>query len=157
MPRQVVFHELGGAEVLKLEEQPPAEPGPGEIRVAVAAIGLCALAAGYALADGKDGGVTVDRSTVPGGFNGNLDYTGGPNVCGQCHPQAFDDWMAHGHSGKLALAFELGIGAPACWLTWRTLLRLHLCDEVHNHNDNDKYGGTTKIEWHRPDNSQNIR
>lgn len=40
MPRQVVFHELGGADVLKLEEQPLVEPGPGEVRIAVEAIGL---------------------------------------------------------------------------------------------------------------------
>ncbi len=82
------------------------------ILLALAVIGLCALVASYAVADDKDGGVTTDRSTVPGGFNGNLDYTGGPNVCGECHEEAFEDWMAHGHSGKLALAFELGFGAP---------------------------------------------
>ncbi len=41
-----------------------------------------------------------------GGFNGNMDYTDGPNVCGECHTQAFDDWLAHGHSRKLALAFN---------------------------------------------------
>jgi NADPH:quinone reductase-like Zn-dependent oxidoreductase len=40
MPIQVTFHELGGADVLKLEEQPLREPGAGEIRIKVAAIGL---------------------------------------------------------------------------------------------------------------------
>ena len=40
MPRQVVFHETGGAEVLKIEERPAPEPGPGEIRLNVEAIGL---------------------------------------------------------------------------------------------------------------------
>jgi NADPH:quinone reductase-like Zn-dependent oxidoreductase len=36
----VRFHELGGAEVLKLEELPLPEPGPGEVRLRVEAIGL---------------------------------------------------------------------------------------------------------------------
>lgn len=40
MPRQVVFHELGGAEVLKIEEQPLRDPGKGEVRLKVDAIGL---------------------------------------------------------------------------------------------------------------------
>ena len=40
MPKQVVFHELGGPDVLKLEEQPLREPGPGEVRLSVDAIGL---------------------------------------------------------------------------------------------------------------------
>ena len=36
----VRFHSLGGAEVLKLEELPLPEPGPGEVRLRVEAIGL---------------------------------------------------------------------------------------------------------------------
>ena len=40
MPKQVVFHELGGPDVLKLEEQPPRDPGPEEVRLNVDAIGL---------------------------------------------------------------------------------------------------------------------
>ncbi|MGB5589236.1 MAG: zinc-dependent alcohol dehydrogenase family protein [Gammaproteobacteria bacterium] len=40
MPKQVVFHETGDADVLKIEEQPDREPGPGEVRIKVAAIGL---------------------------------------------------------------------------------------------------------------------
>ena len=36
----VRFHEVGGAEVLKLEEMPLPEPGPGEARLRVKAIGL---------------------------------------------------------------------------------------------------------------------
>lgn len=40
MPKQVVFHELGGADVLRIEEQPLREPGPGEVRLKVDAIGL---------------------------------------------------------------------------------------------------------------------
>ncbi len=46
-------------------------------------------------------------STVPGGFNGNMEYTGGPNVCGGCHPAALDAWLTHGHSRKIGLAFDL--------------------------------------------------
>jgi NADPH:quinone reductase len=38
--RQVRFHELGGPEVLKIETVPAAQPGPGEIRLRVEAIGL---------------------------------------------------------------------------------------------------------------------
>lgn len=40
MPRIVRFHETGEADVLKLEDQPPEEPGRGEVRIAVKAIGL---------------------------------------------------------------------------------------------------------------------
>jgi NADPH:quinone reductase-like Zn-dependent oxidoreductase len=40
MPRIVRFHQTGAAEVLQLEDLPPAEPGEGEIRIKVAAIGL---------------------------------------------------------------------------------------------------------------------
>jgi len=40
MPKQVVFHETGGAEVLKIEDQQVVEPGEGEVRIKVAAIGL---------------------------------------------------------------------------------------------------------------------
>ena len=37
MPRQVVFHETGNAEVLKIEDQAVVEPGEGEVRIEVAA------------------------------------------------------------------------------------------------------------------------
>ncbi len=40
MPKIVRFHETGGAEVLKLEDLPLAEPGEGEVRLKVEAIGL---------------------------------------------------------------------------------------------------------------------
>jgi NADPH:quinone reductase-like Zn-dependent oxidoreductase len=40
MPKVVQFHETGGPEVLKVEEVPLAEPGKGEVRVAVNAFGL---------------------------------------------------------------------------------------------------------------------
>lgn len=40
MTRAVLFDELGGPEVLRLAEVPPAEPGKGEVRVRVEAIGL---------------------------------------------------------------------------------------------------------------------
>lgn len=36
----VRFHELGGPEVLRLEDHPLPEPGPGELRLRVKAIGL---------------------------------------------------------------------------------------------------------------------
>ena len=40
MPKIVRFYETGGAEVLKIEEAPLVEPGEGEVRLAVEAIGL---------------------------------------------------------------------------------------------------------------------
>ena len=40
MPKIVRFYETGGAEVLKIEELPLVEPGEGEVRLSVEAIGL---------------------------------------------------------------------------------------------------------------------
>ncbi len=40
MPKVVRFHETGGAEVLKVEDVPLTEPGKGEVRLKVEAIGL---------------------------------------------------------------------------------------------------------------------
>jgi NADPH:quinone reductase-like Zn-dependent oxidoreductase len=40
MPKVVRFHEYGGPEVLKLEEEPLQQPGEGEVRLRVQAIGL---------------------------------------------------------------------------------------------------------------------
>lgn len=40
MPKIVRFHELGGPEVLRMEELPSREPGHGEVRLRVQAIGL---------------------------------------------------------------------------------------------------------------------
>lgn len=40
MARTVRIHELGGPEVLRIEELPVGEPGPGEVRIRVEAVGL---------------------------------------------------------------------------------------------------------------------
>ena len=40
MPRIIRFHKTGGADVLKVEDLPPTEPGAGEVRLRVEAIGL---------------------------------------------------------------------------------------------------------------------
>ncbi|MFF3336060.1 zinc-dependent alcohol dehydrogenase family protein [Streptomyces sp. NPDC002888] len=40
MTRSVRFHEVGGPEVLRLEEVTVGEPGPGEVRIRVDAIGI---------------------------------------------------------------------------------------------------------------------
>ncbi|MEV6976776.1 zinc-dependent alcohol dehydrogenase family protein [Kitasatospora sp. NPDC093806] len=40
MVRTVTFHEVGGPEVLRLEDLPLGEPGPGELLIRVDAIGL---------------------------------------------------------------------------------------------------------------------
>ncbi len=40
MPKAIRFHELGGPEVLRLEEAPERQPGQGEVSLAVEAVGL---------------------------------------------------------------------------------------------------------------------
>lgn len=40
MPKIVRFHQLGGPENLRLEDAPSLEPGPGEVRMRVEAVGL---------------------------------------------------------------------------------------------------------------------
>lgn len=40
MPKVVRFHQLGGPEVLKFEDQPSREPKTGEVRIRVQAVGL---------------------------------------------------------------------------------------------------------------------
>lgn len=40
MAKTVMFHELGGAEVMRLEDVEVGDPGPGELRIRVEAIGL---------------------------------------------------------------------------------------------------------------------
>src|ERR1019366_5250522 len=40
MPKVVRFHKLGGPEVLKIEEEPSKQPGKGEVRLQVQAVGL---------------------------------------------------------------------------------------------------------------------
>src|SRR5271165_1055291 len=40
MPKIVRFHEIGGPEVLRFEEETPKQPGKGEVRLKVQAVGL---------------------------------------------------------------------------------------------------------------------
>ena len=40
MARIVRFHETGGPEVLRLDQVPERDPGPGEVRLKIEAIGL---------------------------------------------------------------------------------------------------------------------
>jgi NADPH:quinone reductase-like Zn-dependent oxidoreductase len=40
MPRIIRFYQLGGPENLKLEDAPSRQPGPGEVRLRVQAVGL---------------------------------------------------------------------------------------------------------------------
>jgi NADPH:quinone reductase-like Zn-dependent oxidoreductase len=40
MPKIVRFHEVGGPEVLRIEEEVPKQPGKGEVRLKVQAVGL---------------------------------------------------------------------------------------------------------------------
>jgi NADPH:quinone reductase-like Zn-dependent oxidoreductase len=48
MPKVVRFHQLGGPEVLKFEEQPSRQPKAGEVRIRVQAVGLNRAEALYA-------------------------------------------------------------------------------------------------------------
>jgi NADPH:quinone reductase-like Zn-dependent oxidoreductase len=48
MPKVVRFHQLGGPEVLRLEDQPTREPKAGEVRIRVQAVGLNRAEALYA-------------------------------------------------------------------------------------------------------------
>ena len=40
MARVIKIHELGGADVLQVEELDVGAPGPGEVRIRVSAVGL---------------------------------------------------------------------------------------------------------------------
>jgi NADPH:quinone reductase-like Zn-dependent oxidoreductase len=40
MPKIVRFHAVGGPEVLRIEEEAPKQPGKGEVRLKVRAVGL---------------------------------------------------------------------------------------------------------------------
>ena len=40
MPKIVRFHKLGGPEVLKIEDETSKQPGRGEVRLQVQAVGL---------------------------------------------------------------------------------------------------------------------
>lgn len=40
MPKIVRFHEVGGPEVLRIEEETPKQAGKGEVRLKVQAVGL---------------------------------------------------------------------------------------------------------------------
>ncbi len=40
MPQIIRFHETGGADVLQIEDLPLEEPGEGDVRLKVEAIGL---------------------------------------------------------------------------------------------------------------------
>ncbi len=67
-------------------------------------LSILALIASYAGADEA----VPNKDVVPGGLNGNLEYSGGPIACRDCHQQAYEDWLTHGHSRKLAFAFDFG-------------------------------------------------
>ncbi|HEX5236271.1 MAG TPA: zinc-dependent alcohol dehydrogenase family protein [Silvibacterium sp.] len=40
MPKVIRFHQIGGPENLKFEEEPARQPGPGEVKLGVEAVGL---------------------------------------------------------------------------------------------------------------------
>lgn len=59
MPRIVRFHKTGGPEVLQLDELPLAEPGQGEVRIKVEALGLNRAEAQFRL------GLYLERPHLP--------------------------------------------------------------------------------------------
>lgn len=64
MARAVVYREIGGPEVLHLEEVPDAEPGEGEVVVAVRAAGVNPI--DWKLRSGVRGNGTGGRAVRPG-------------------------------------------------------------------------------------------
>lgn len=75
--RAIRVHETGGPEVLRLEELPPPEPGPGQVRVKVAATGL-----NYIETYQRTGLYKLELPFTPGGeFAGTIDAAG-PDVAG---------------------------------------------------------------------------
>lgn len=64
MARAVVYREIGGPEVLSLEEVPDAEPGPGEVVVAVRTAGVNPI--DWKLRSGVRGNGTGGRAVRPG-------------------------------------------------------------------------------------------
>lgn len=59
MTQTVRFHAFGGPEVLQFEDLPVTEPGPGEVRLRMQAIGLNRAEAAYR------GGRYVERARLP--------------------------------------------------------------------------------------------
>ena len=79
MPRIVRFQETGGPEVMRLEEQPSRDPGEGELRIRVRALGLNRAEAMFR------GGMYLEQPRLPGGLGyeaaGLVDAVG-PGVSG---------------------------------------------------------------------------
>lgn len=80
MARAVVYREIGGPEVLSLEEVPDAEPGPGEVVVAVRAAGVNPI--DWKLRSGVRGNGTGGRAVRPGADAAGLVEAVGDGVDG---------------------------------------------------------------------------
>lgn len=79
MAKIIRFHELGGPEVLRVEERDPGEPGAGEVLVAIEAIGLNRGEAAFR------GGHYIHKATLPsllGGEAAGHVLAAGPGVEG---------------------------------------------------------------------------
>jgi NADPH:quinone reductase-like Zn-dependent oxidoreductase len=77
MPKVVRFHQLGGPEVLKFEDQPSREPKAGEVRIRVQAVGLNRAEALYTR------GQYLDQPHLPSGLGyeaAGIVEAVGPNV-----------------------------------------------------------------------------
>lgn len=62
MVRAIRFHELGGPEVLRYEDVPVRDPGPGEVRLRIDAIGLNRAEVNFRR------GTYVERAVLPAGL-----------------------------------------------------------------------------------------
>ncbi|MGW4928368.1 NADP-dependent oxidoreductase [Agromyces sp. NPDC004153] len=80
MARAVVYREIGGPEVLHLEEVPDAVPGPGEVVVAVRAAGVNPI--DWKLRSGVRGNGTGGRAVRPGADAAGVVEAVGAGVAG---------------------------------------------------------------------------
>lgn len=121
--RAVQYHAFGGPEVLRLDEVPVPEPGPGQVRVAVHSAGVNAL-------DRKiREGLLGDRAMPqrPG-----LEMAGVVEAAGTCAPAKLGDrvfgWSVTGAYADLALAEVVAAVPPG--LSWQEAASLPVSGEA---------------------------
>jgi hypothetical protein len=104
MARTLLFHQLGGPEVMTLEDVEVGEPGPGEARIRVDAFCLnTTWAYSWIRADRKDGLDPADQERAPG--------RPGPPGCG-IDAGILED-LPHRRRGELIpQAGDLAVDAP---------------------------------------------
>jgi NADPH:quinone reductase-like Zn-dependent oxidoreductase len=98
MARVVRFHEMGGPEVLRIEDVSAPEPGPGEVRIQVKAVGLNRADALF-----RSGNYIEAPASLPAGLG--LEAAG------------FVEALGHGVSG-LALGDSVSVVPPTSVARW---------------------------------------